>query len=63
MGFKETFTKGSSDDLVYDDSAFLYFFISILTVIFIPLAYNVMKSILFNKQLALLKHIPNHPSD
>ena len=49
-GFKETFTKNEKEDsnLEYDDTAFYYFFISILGIIIIPLVYCIIKPLLFN---------------
>lgn len=45
MSFKDTFTKGEKGEknLEYDDTALYYFFISILTVISIPIFISLWK--------------------
>ena len=48
--FSETFTKNEekTGNLEYDDAAFYYFFICFLTFLILPLAYKIMKKIIFN---------------
>lgn len=44
MGFKEAFTRqGEGEDLIYDDGAFYYFALSLLTIILLPLIYSLLK--------------------
>lgn len=44
MGFKEAFTRqGDGENLLFDDDAFIYFAISILTLVILPLVYSVIK--------------------
>ena len=48
MSFRDTFTRNESgnENLQYDDISFHHFFITILLVIFIPLFYNIIKTLL-----------------
>ena len=50
MGFKEAFTRGQEEEknLLFDDDAFFYFSISMLTIITIPMTYVVIKPLLKN---------------
>lgn len=50
MGFKETFTRSGEQDsnLQYDDTAFLYFSLSFLLLLLIPLIYNLLRQVLLN---------------
>lgn len=43
-GFKENFFRDEGEQLDYDDSAFYYFFIAILTIIQIPFTYYIIKT-------------------
>jgi preprotein translocase subunit Sec63 len=45
--FKDHFHREEEENLNYDDSAFYYFFISILTLLVLPLTYNILKTIVF----------------
>jgi len=48
--FKENFERGEKDSLDYDDSAFYYFGLALLTVAAIPLTYIlIIKPILFGE--------------
>lgn len=49
-GFSDNFHRDEEKLLDYDDSAFYYFFISILTVGLIPLTYSIVKTMLFGEQ-------------
>lgn len=50
MSFKENFEKEDKDSLDYDDSAFYYFAMSMLTVVTIPLTYiMIIKPILYGE--------------
>lgn len=48
MGFKEAFTRGQEEEknLLFDDDAFFYFAVSMLTVIILPLSYSVLKPLI-----------------
>ena len=47
MSFKDTFTRDStSHHLRYDDTAFHHFFVTLLLIIGVPLAYSVVSNIL-----------------
>ena len=54
--FKDNFGRDQSggDSLQYDDSAFYYFFFSIIFVITVPWTYSVVKSVLFGKRPKVL---------
>lgn len=44
MGFKEAFTRqGEGENLLFDDDAFFYFAISILSIAILPLVYSILK--------------------
>lgn len=48
MSFRDTFTRGSGNqNLQYDDSASMYFIVTLLIVIILPLVVSILKSILF----------------
>jgi len=42
--FQDNFHRDEEKLLDYDDSAFYYFFISILTVILVPLTFSIIKT-------------------
>jgi hypothetical protein len=44
--FQDNFHREEEKLLDYDDSAFYYFFISILTVILVPLTYGIIKTMI-----------------
>lgn len=44
--FQDNFHRDEEKLLDYDDSAFYYFFISILTVILVPLTYGIIKTVI-----------------
>jgi hypothetical protein len=44
--FQDNFHRDEEKLLDYDDSAFYYFFISILTVILVPLTYGIIKTMI-----------------
>lgn len=50
MGFKEAFTRGQEEEknLLFDDDAFLYFAISMLTIIILPTTFSVLKPIFWD---------------
>lgn len=46
--FSDNFKRDSEEDMLeYDDSAFYYFSISVLTAILLPLTYNLLKTIVW----------------
>jgi hypothetical protein len=47
MSFKETFTRNSnsSENLRYDDNAAYHFYMTILIITVLPLAYSLIKTI------------------
>jgi hypothetical protein len=44
--FQDNFHRDEEKLLDYDDSAFYYFFIAILTVILVPLTYGIIKKVI-----------------
>lgn len=48
--FQDNFHREEEKLLDYDDSAFYYFFISILTVFLIPFTYHILKTIVFGEK-------------
>jgi translocation protein SEC63 len=48
--FQDNFHRDEEKLLDYDDSAFYYFFISILTVVAVPLTYGIVKTIIFGEK-------------
>ena len=44
--FQDNFHRDEEKLLDYDDSAFYYFFISILTVILVPLTFSIIKTVI-----------------
>lgn len=48
--FQDNFHREEEKLLDYDDSAFYYFFISILTVALIPLTYSIIKTMLLGEK-------------
>lgn len=61
-GFRDTFTKNESQEelLGYDDSAFLYFAVTVLTFIVVPWSYTLLTGVLFPEALVEAKHCPSH---
>lgn len=55
MSFREAFTRNSnsSEQLRYDDAAAYHFCITLLIIVFLPLTYSILKTI-----LAPFSHIP-----
>jgi translocation protein SEC63 len=44
MGFKEAFTRqGEGENLLFDDDAFFYFAISLLSIVIVPLVFTIVK--------------------
>lgn len=56
MSFRDSFTRNTSgkENLQYDDIAFHHFFITLLLVIFLPLLYTVIRTI-----INPFRHLPN----
>lgn len=48
--FQDNFHREEEKLLDYDDSAFYYFFVSILTVVLIPLSYSILKTMIFGEK-------------
>ncbi len=48
--FKQNFFRDEEQKLDYDDSAFYYFFIAILTVGLVPYSLYLLKSMLFGEK-------------
>lgn len=48
--FQDNFHRDEEKLLDYDDSAFYYFFVSVLTVILLPLSYNILKTMVVGEQ-------------
>ena len=48
MSFRDTFTRSesSSENLQYDDNAAYHFYTTILLLVFLPLTYSVIKTVL-----------------
>ena len=42
--FQDNFHREEEQNLDYDDSAFYYFFISILTVMLVPFTWHILKT-------------------
>lgn len=70
MGFKEAFTRGQEDsdqNLLFDDDAFFYFAISLLSIITIPLGCVVIKpilsSMLFSNENKKFQRVPKSKND
>jgi len=47
--FQDNFHREEEKLLDYDDSAFYYFFISILTVMLVPLTIHIIKKVIFGE--------------
>ena len=47
--FKDNFHREEEEHLDYDDSAFYYFFIAILTVFLIPFTLHILKTMVFGE--------------
>jgi len=47
--FKENFFRDEEQQLDYDDSAFYYFFIAILTVGILPYTYHIIKTMIMGE--------------
>ena len=46
--FSDNFKRDSEEDMLeYDDSAFYYFSLAVLTFILIPLTYGILKNIIW----------------
>jgi translocation protein SEC63 len=60
--FQDNFHREEEKLLDYDDSAFYYFFISILTVIQIPFTYHILKTMIVGEKQIDLKGV-NPESD
>ena len=56
MSFKDAFTRNSnsSENLRYDDNAAYHFYMTILIIVVLPLAYSIIKTI-----ANPFSHIPN----
>lgn len=54
--FKDTFTRdqGGDSNLQYDDTAFYYFFLTILVLAAIPLLISILRQIFFNSETSKL---------
>lgn len=50
--FKDTFTRdqGGDSNLQYDDTAFYYFFLTLLVLAIIPLIISILRQIFFNSE-------------
>eukprot|EP00386_Alphamonas_edax_P012390 GDKI01038725.1.p1 GENE.GDKI01038725.1~~GDKI01038725.1.p1 ORF type:complete len:642 (-),score=255.09 GDKI01038725.1:386-2311(-) len=59
--FRDTFTKGEKKEplLDYDDSAFLYFFCTLLLIVLVPWTYSLLTSIFFPAKKTLEKKYPS----
>lgn len=55
--FKDTFTRdqGGENNLQYDDTAFYYFFLTILALSIIPLIISIFRQIFFNSEVKKIK--------
>ena len=53
--FQDNFHREEEQSLDYDDSAFFYFFIAILTCILIPFTYRVITQMIFGESTSHLK--------
>ncbi|KRX02064.1 Immunoglobulin E-set [Pseudocohnilembus persalinus] len=65
MGFQDSFTnqEGSESNLQYDDTAFRYFFLSILAAIIVPLLFSIIKPFVKNPTKSKLQDAyPNNKS-
>ena len=65
MGFKETFTRSGEQEsnLQYDDTAFLYFSLSCIILLLVPLLYNLLRQLLdnsYSKKQALQMQYPTY---
>jgi len=49
--FKDNFHREEEEQLDYDDSAFYYFFISIMSVVLIPYTLYLFKTIVFGEKI------------
>lgn len=59
MSFKENFSRSEEEDMLeYDDGAFYYFSMSLLTFIAIPYTYYLIKTLIYGD-----KHIEEFPSN
>jgi translocation protein SEC63 len=51
MSFKDNFSRGEEEDMLeYDDGAFFYFSMSLLTFIALPYTYYLFKSLIFGDE-------------
>ena len=51
--FQDNFHRDEEKLLDYDDSAFYYFFVSVLTVVLVPLTFGIIKTVLFGEKKIL----------
>jgi|TARA_B110000285_G_C15108343_1_gene609407 preprotein translocase subunit Sec63 len=59
-GFKENFERGGGDDeMDYDDSAFYYFSMAMLSIVLIPATYNMIISPIFFGEMNVNKSLKN----
>jgi preprotein translocase subunit Sec63 len=62
--FKENFERGEKEQLDYDDSAFYYFGLSMLSVVVFPLTYIlILKPIFYGEMSVLNKKLKNCQCD
>jgi translocation protein SEC63 len=64
MGFKEAFTRqGEGENLLFDDDAFFYFAISLLSIAILPLVYSILKPLfvtyVFGNDSKKFTRVPN----
>jgi hypothetical protein len=52
--FQDNFHREEEKLLDYDDSAFYYFFISVLTIVVVPLTFHILKTIIFGEKVIVL---------
>lgn len=58
--FKENFERGDKDSLDYDDSAFYYFSVAMLTIVLVPTTYVMLiKPVIFGDDLSINYSIKN----
>lgn len=55
--FKENFARDEEKMLDYDDSAFYYFFISLLTVFLVPFTFHIIKTMLLGEKRIEMKGV------
>lgn len=52
--FQDNFHREEEKLLDYDDSAFYYFFISVLTIVVVPLTFHILKTVIFGEKVIVL---------